>query len=420
MWNKNPSFWPLLCHLVDKPQVLANLGAAYGTAKSGVGIANLGARDLAARTAPTAASDSSVMRPDMVMRLLRGGLLKGCLQYRESGLVRSIIPVVMAGVPDTQVLNPRLGIYGLITSVIINGGDPQPDKFLETGAWDPVWNAPPGIGASQPHRLAECEAAWLTSLELLRNAVSKQLYAGELATLAGQRELQAMQERIEQFQAPAAPQPEVQKVLAFLHPIIEAIEHLTSRAADDEWHQTESVVKAIMDIAEMTRAKHYNLTLEYVGFDLEWSASGDSLRGNNLIWPIRVSFMPDTVSIQSIAYVDPSWVNALRGCSGIRELSKAVSECLQTQRFSWDLHHRIYIVARAGVTVGMSSLAAGPREPRLFVGMILILIFAEALGLYGLIVGLVVASTAEGKGRAAQSLSGACAVACCNHCGSRA
>eukprot|EP00439_Symbiodinium_sp_Y106_P040741 s2889_g5.t1 len=75
----------------------------------------------------------------------------------------------------------------------------------------------------------------------------------------------------------------------------------------------------------------------------------------------------------------------------------------------------------AGLTVGMSSLAAGPRilaggrlaigivgdagvranaqQPRLFVGMILILIFAEALGLYGLIVGLVVASTAEGKGK---------------------
>merc|ERR1712056_11557 len=55
--------------------VFANLGAAYGTAKSGVGISAMG-----------------VMRPDMVMR--------------------SIIPVVMAGV---------LGIYGLITAVIING-----------------------------------------------------------------------------------------------------------------------------------------------------------------------------------------------------------------------------------------------------------------------------------------------------------
>merc|ERR1719359_2566853 len=60
----------------------------------------------------------------------------------------------------------------------------------------------------------------------------------------------------------------------------------------------------------------------------------------------------------------------------------------------------------AELTVGMSSLAAGlaigivgdagvranAQQPRLFVGMILILIFAEALGLYGLIVGLVVAS----------------------------
>jgi len=65
----------------------------------------------------------------------------------------------------------------------------------------------------------------------------------------------------------------------------------------------------------------------------------------------------------------------------------------------------------AGLTVGMSSLAAGlaigivgdagvranAQQPRLFVGMILILIFAEALGLYGLIVGLVVASGAGPK-----------------------
>ena len=63
--------------------VFANLGAAYGTAKSGVGISSMG-----------------VMRPDLVMR--------------------SIIPVVMAGV---------LGIYGLITAVIINGKLDQPDTY---------------------------------------------------------------------------------------------------------------------------------------------------------------------------------------------------------------------------------------------------------------------------------------------------
>merc|ERR1712167_193210 len=53
--------------------VFANLGAAYGTAKSGVGVSSMG-----------------VIRPDLVMK--------------------SIIPVVMAGV---------LGIYGLIIAVII-------------------------------------------------------------------------------------------------------------------------------------------------------------------------------------------------------------------------------------------------------------------------------------------------------------
>lgn len=58
------------------PPVPAGMGAAYGTAKSGVGIASMG-----------------VMRPELVMK--------------------SIVPVVMAGV---------LGIYGLIIAVIISTG----------------------------------------------------------------------------------------------------------------------------------------------------------------------------------------------------------------------------------------------------------------------------------------------------------
>lgn len=63
-----------------------------------------------------------------------------------------------------------------------------------------------------------------------------------------------------------------------------------------------------------------------------------------------------------------------------------------------------YAQLSSGITVGLSSLAAGlaigivgdagvravAQQPRLFVGMILILIFAEALALYGLIIGLVV------------------------------
>lgn len=53
-----------------------DMGAAYGTAKSGVGVASMG-----------------IMRPELVMK--------------------SIVPVVMAGV---------LGIYGLIIAVIIGQG----------------------------------------------------------------------------------------------------------------------------------------------------------------------------------------------------------------------------------------------------------------------------------------------------------
>ena len=60
----------------------------------------------------------------------------------------------------------------------------------------------------------------------------------------------------------------------------------------------------------------------------------------------------------------------------------------------------------AGLTCGLSSLAAGyaigvvgdvgvravAQQEKLFIGMVLILIFAEAIGLYGMIVAIVVAS----------------------------
>ena len=65
-----------------------------------------------------------------------------------------------------------------------------------------------------------------------------------------------------------------------------------------------------------------------------------------------------------------------------------------------------FIHLGAGLAVGFSGLAAGfalgivgdagvrgtAQQPRLFVGMILILIFAEVLGLYGLIVAIYLVS----------------------------
>lgn len=51
----------------------------------------------------------------------------------------------------------------------------------------------------------------------------------------------------------------------------------------------------------------------------------------------------------------------------------------------------------AGMAIGIvgdAGVRANAQQPKLFVGMILILIFAEALGLYGLIVGIILASKA--------------------------
>ncbi|CAG5130708.1 unnamed protein product [Candidula unifasciata] len=65
--------------------------------------------------------------------------------------------------------------------------------------------------------------------------------------------------------------------------------------------------------------------------------------------------------------------------------------------------YKSFLHLGAGLSVGLSGMAAGfaigivgdagvrgtAQQPRLFVGMILILIFAEVLGLYGLIVALI-------------------------------
>ena len=71
---------------------------------------------------------------------------------------------------------------------------------------------------------------------------------------------------------------------------------------------------------------------------------------------------------------------------------------------SWDLNYfNCYKYLASGLCCGLSSLASGMcigvvgdagvravgQQEKLFVGMILILIFAEALGLYGLIVALI-------------------------------
>lgn len=72
--------------------VFGNMGAAYGTAKSGVGICSV-----------------AVLKPELI--------------------IKSIIPVVMAGI---------LGIYGLIISVIISGSRKLYLPFLSTPVLTPT------------------------------------------------------------------------------------------------------------------------------------------------------------------------------------------------------------------------------------------------------------------------------------------
>jgi V-type H+-transporting ATPase proteolipid subunit len=72
---------------------------------------------------------------------------------------------------------------------------------------------------------------------------------------------------------------------------------------------------------------------------------------------------------------------------------------------------RSYAHLAGGLAVGLSNLASGlsigmcadigvrdsARQPKLYIGMVLIWSFASALGLYGLIVGLIVATKGDNQ-----------------------
>ena len=79
--------------------------------------------------------------------------------------------------------------------------------------------------------------------------------------------------------------------------------------------------------------------------------------------------------------------------------SRSYSPCLST---------RITLTSRPpvppsppGLTTDRCRLLSGVRDnalqPKLYVGLVLVLIFAEALGLYGLIIGLILASKEENE-----------------------
>lgn len=77
-------------------------------------------------------------------------------------------------------------------------------------------------------------------------------------------------------------------------------------------------------------------------------------------------------------------------------------KAIKWKLITWLFNFRGFIHLGAGLAVGFAGLAAGlcigvigdagvrgtAQQPRLFVGMILMLIFSEVLGLYGLIVAI--------------------------------
>lgn len=88
--------------------LLTGLGAAYGTAKSGIGIAGVG-----------------TFRPDLIMKVWRSTLF--IVPIRREGraltlnLRQSLIPVVMSGI---------IAVYSLVIAVLIAGDiGPQGESY---------------------------------------------------------------------------------------------------------------------------------------------------------------------------------------------------------------------------------------------------------------------------------------------------
>ena len=82
--------------------VCAGAGAAYGTAKSGIGIAGVG-----------------TFRPDLIMKVWKS-LCYLRSHHADSKALQSLIPVVMAGI---------IAVYSLVIAVLIAGDlDPPPGQ----------------------------------------------------------------------------------------------------------------------------------------------------------------------------------------------------------------------------------------------------------------------------------------------------
>ncbi|KAJ6226890.1 v-type proton atpase 16 kda proteolipid subunit [Anaeramoeba flamelloides] len=102
---------------------------------------------------------------------------------------------------------------------------------------------------------------------------------------------------------------------------------------------------------------------------------------------------------QVMKYVIPAIMASIVGIYGLI-IAVVIGTTLDETNYS---SYKSFADLSAGLSVGLSGIGAGvslgivgdagvrasAQQPRVFTGMMLILIFAEALGIYGLIVGLI-------------------------------
>ncbi|KAE9551610.1 hypothetical protein FO519_005184 [Halicephalobus sp. NKZ332] len=282
-------------------------GSAYGTAKSGTGIASM-----------------AVARPDLVMK--------------------AIIPVVMAGI---------VAIYGLVVAVIISGklAPGGPDYTIVTGF-------------SQFAGGLVCGLCGLA--------------AGYAIGIAGDAGVRALSQQPKFF---------VGMILILIF-----AEKLTELTMSYDIVTAEKAAYAPL-FGYLGAASAQIFTVFGAAYGTAKSAVGISSMG---------VMRPELIMKSVIPVI-------MAGIIGIYGLVVAMVLKGRIHRVSdgnYDLNSGFSHLA-AGLTCGLCGLGAGyaigivgdagvrgtAQQPRLFVGMILILIFSEVLGLYGMIVALILSST---------------------------
>ncbi|KAJ9550151.1 hypothetical protein OSB04_014196 [Centaurea solstitialis] len=289
--------------------VFSCMGAAYGTAKSGVGVASMG-----------------VMRPELVMK--------------------SIVPVVMAGV---------LGIYGLIIAVIISTGiNPKAKSYY---LFDGYAHLSSGLACGLAGLSAGMAIGIVGDAGVRANAQQPKLFVGMIL------------------------------ILIFAEAL--ALYGLIVGFSGDETAPFFGFLGAAAALVFSCMGAAYGTAKSGVG-----GASMGVMRPELVMKSIVPVVMAGVLGIYGliIAVIISTGINPKAKSYYLFDGYAHLSSGLACGLAGLSAGMAIGIVGDAGVR-------ANAQQPKLFVGMILILIFAEALALYGLIVGIILSSRA-GQSRA--------------------